>query len=87
MDVFHDILEKPALDRNDLNLMIEKIRVFEDHIEVQLKADIDSLLKTGALPEDAANFNWDTENSESQLVGADDSVRLPGRCGHRPLRN
>ena len=75
MDVFHDILEKPSLDRNDLNLMIEKIRVFEDHIEVQLKADIDSLLKTGALPEDAANFNWDTENSESQLVGADDSVR------------
>ena len=75
MDVFHDILEKPSLDRNDLNLMIEKIRVFEDHIEVRLKADIDSLLKTGALPEDAANFNWDTENSESQLVGADDSVR------------
>lgn len=75
MDVFHDILEKPSLDRNDLNLMIEKIRVFEDHIEVQLKADIDSLLKTGALPEDAVNFNWDTENSESQLVGADDSVR------------
>ena len=75
MDVFHDILEKPALDRNDLNLMIEKIRVYEDHIEVQLKADIDSLLKTGALPEDAVNFNWDTENSESQLVGADDSVR------------
>ena len=48
MDVFHDILEKPALDRNDLNLMIEKIKVYEDHIEVQLKADIDSLLKTGA---------------------------------------
>ena len=75
IDVFHDILEKPTLDRNDLNLMIEKIRVYEDHIEVQLKADIDSLLKTGALPEDAVNFNWDTENSESQLVGADDSVR------------
>ena len=31
MDVFHDILEKPGLDRNDLNLMIEKIRVYEDH--------------------------------------------------------
>ena len=68
MDVFHDILEKPTLDRNDLNLMIEKIRVFEDHIEVQLKADIDSLLKTGALPEDAANFNWDTENIENTLI-------------------
>ena len=75
IDVFHDILEKPTLDRNDLNLMIEKIRVYEDHIEVQLKADIDSLLKAGALPEDTANFNSGTENSESQLVGADDSVR------------
>ena len=68
MDVFHDILEKPSLDRNDLNLMIEKIRVFEDHIEVQLKADIDSLLKTGALPEDAANFNSGTENIENTLI-------------------
>ena len=68
MDVFHDILEKPALDRNDLNLMIEKIKVYEDHIEVQLKADIDSLLKTGALPEDAVNFNSGTENIENTLV-------------------
>ncbi|MBS6845269.1 MAG: recombinase family protein [Firmicutes bacterium] len=68
MDVFHDILEKPTLDRNDLNLMIEKIRVYEDHIEVQLKADIDSLLKTGALPEDAANFKSGTENSENTWV-------------------
>ena len=68
MDVFHDILEKPALDRNDLNLMIEKIRVYEDHIEVQLKADIDSLLKTGALPEDTVNFNSGTENIENTLI-------------------
>ena len=68
MDVFHDILEKPSLDRNDLNLMIEKILVFEDHIEVRLKADIDSLLKTGALPEDAVNFNFGTENIENTLI-------------------
>ncbi len=68
IDVFNDILEKPTLDRNDLNLMIEKIRVFEDHIEVQLKADIDSLLKTGALPEDAVNFNEGTENIENTLI-------------------
>ena len=68
IDVFNDILEKPSLDRNDLNLMIEKIRVYEDHIEVQLKADIDSLLKTGTLPEDAANFNSGTENVENTLI-------------------
>ena len=68
IDVFNDILEKPALDRNDLNLMIEKIKVYEDHIEVQLKADIDSLLKTGALPEDTINFNSGTENIENTLI-------------------
>ena len=68
MDVFHDILEKPVLDRNDLNLMIEKIRVYEDHIEVQLKADIDSLLKIGTLPEDAVNFDSGTENIENTLI-------------------
>ena len=48
--------------------MIEKIRVYEDHIKVQLKADIDSLLKTGTLPEDAANFNSGTENIENTLI-------------------
>ena len=68
IDVFNDILEKPALDRNDLNLMIEKIKVYEDHIEVQLKADIDSLLKTGALPEDTGNFKSDTESNELPRV-------------------
>ena len=45
-----------------------KIKVYEDHIEVQLKADIDSLLKTGALPEDAANFSEGTENIENTLI-------------------
>ncbi|MBR5445129.1 MAG: recombinase family protein, partial [Clostridia bacterium] len=57
MDVFQDILAKEKLERNDLQLMIEKIRVYEDHIEVQLKADIDTLLRTGVV-EDTANFKF-----------------------------
>ena len=60
MEVFDDILQKPKLERQDLTLIIERITVFEDHIEVQLKADIDSILKSGTLPEeteDAANFD------------------------------
>lgn len=52
LEVFDDILRKPKLDCNDLNLIIEKIRVFEDHIEVQLKADVDSILRSGTLPEE-----------------------------------
>ena len=52
MEVFDDILTKPKLDRNDLQLIIQKIKVFEDHIEVYLKADVDSILQSGTLPEE-----------------------------------
>ncbi|MEY8318266.1 stage V sporulation T C-terminal domain-containing protein [Oscillospiraceae bacterium 50-58] len=52
MEVFDDILNKPKLDRNDLQLIIRKIRVYEDHIEVQLQADVDSILRSGTLPEE-----------------------------------
>ena len=59
MEVFGDVLNKEALDRNDLHLIIERIKVFEDHVDVQLKPDIDSLLRCGTLPEpteDPGNF-------------------------------
>jgi stage V sporulation protein T len=38
------VLEKPKLDKQDLELIIEKIIVYEDHMEILLKADIDALL-------------------------------------------
>ena len=60
LEVFDDILNKDKLDRSDLQLIIERIRVYEDHVDVQLKADIDSLLRCGTLAEDmeeAANFD------------------------------
>ena len=57
LEVFDDILHKEHLDRQDLQLIIEKIQVYEDHLEIQLKADIDSLLRCCTLPEeDGANF-------------------------------
>ena len=63
IDVFRDILEKDKLERNDLELLIDKILVYEDHLEIKLKADIDTLLRCGKLPaktEDAANFREGT---------------------------
>ena len=65
LEVFDDILNKEKLERNDLELIIRKIKVYEDHIEVQLQADVDSLLRCGTLPEEletAANFKWGTED-------------------------
>ncbi len=52
MEVFDDILAKDKLDRNNLQLIIEKIVVFEDHLDIHLKADVDSILQSGALPEE-----------------------------------
>ena len=61
MDVFRDVLEKEKLERNDLELIIDRIRVFEDHLEIYLQADIDALLRSCTL-EEAVNFNRGIEN-------------------------
>ena len=56
MDVFRDILEKENLERNDLELIVNKIKVYEDHLEILLKADVDALIRCGTR-ELAANFD------------------------------
>ena len=58
IDIFSEILDKEHLDKNDLELIVEKIYVYEDHIHIKLKADIESILKSGTLPEleNAVNF-------------------------------
>ena len=55
MDVFRDILEKESLERNDLELVIKKIRVYEDHLEIELRPDIDQLIRCESM-EAAVNF-------------------------------
>ena len=62
LEVFADILAKEKLDRNDLELIIDRVLVFEDHLEIKLQRDIDSLLRCGTL-EEAASFNSGIENS------------------------
>ena len=72
MDIFAKMLEKGSLDRIDLELLVEKIVVYQDietedgkaanykHFEISLKPDIDSILLSGVLPdtmEEAVNFN------------------------------
>ena len=67
INLFRDILEKEKLERNDLELLIDKILVFEDHLEIRLQSDIDALLRCGTL-EDAANFKQGTKNIENTLI-------------------
>lgn len=70
MEVFDDILNKPKLERNDLELIINRIKVYDDHIEIELKADIDTIIKSGSLPdeENAANFNSDIADSSNTTL-------------------
>lgn len=77
LEVFDDILNKPKLDRNDLQLIIEKIKVYEDHVEVHLKADVDSILQSGTLPEEkpeavAAMAPISTHPYEIQIIQESD---------------
>lgn len=59
IDIFDEIIEKNKFDKQDLTILIDKIYVYEDHIKIKLKSDIECILKSGALPdlEKAANFN------------------------------
>ncbi len=44
IDLFDEILNKEKLEKNDLELLIEKIMIYEDHIHIKLKDDIDHIL-------------------------------------------
>ncbi len=49
-EVFDNILNKDKLSKQDIGLIVDKIVIFTDRIEVHLKADIDELLKITAEP-------------------------------------
>lgn len=73
IELFDEILSKGKLDKNDLRLIIDRIIVYEDHIDIKLKADVDELLRTGTIAhmktdaesEVPVNFNRDTGNNEN----------------------
>ncbi len=55
IEVFRNVLEKEPLERNDLELIIQQILVYEDHLEIKLQSDIDAILRAGG-QENAVNF-------------------------------
>ena len=70
IEIFNDILEKDKLDRTDLNLIIDRIIIYDDHIDVMLLDDVDEILSTGMITEEAANFKYDVENIEKAAFAA-----------------
>ena len=68
IDIFNDIIEKDKLTRTDLEVIIDKVVVYEDRVEVQLKSNIDALLRLDAERGLAANFNYDTADIEQAVM-------------------
>ncbi len=69
IDVFSSILDKKKFDKNDLDILIERIYVYEDNIHIKLKSDIECILKSGMLPEgEAVNFSEGIINSLSTEI-------------------
>lgn len=70
IDIFNDILDKKSLDKRDLELIIDKIIIYEDRIHVKLKADIDNLLKVGVV---TTFYYEEVEGREELLKVAENS--------------
>ena len=76
IEVFDEILEKDKLDPKDLHLIIDKIYVYEDHVDIKLKDDIDSILRCGMLPEDAKEPETSDKSAETFNFGTKDSLNV-----------
>ena len=72
MEVFDTIINKDNLTKADVDFILDRIDVYTDHIDIKLKADIDTLLHTG-VPEElqfetvgaTANFKSGTKKADN----------------------
>lgn len=83
IDVFDDIIKKPSLDKTDLQLIVDKILVYTDRIEIKLKADIDALLHCNAGGK-LLNFDNDTKVikcTEGLKISSDIGNKFPETTG------
>lgn len=78
IEIFDDILKKDSLDKTDIGYIIERMTVFDDHIDIKLRADIDALLKLneGQRPrENTVNFNLGIDKTNSSQYILSQKVR------------
>ncbi len=71
MEIFDDILNKEKLDKRDLELIVNKIVIYENRIDIKLKNDIDSLFKIGKLPiesDEVVNFEQGSKDIKKATI-------------------
>lgn len=66
LDIFQDILQKPTLSKQDISLIIDRITVYNDHLDIRLKSDVDALIQ--AKEDSTGNFPLDSKDISSPLI-------------------
>ena len=62
--LFDEVLKKEKLEKSDLDLLIEKIIIYENRIHIKLKNDIDHILRSG-------NANLEKEQNQPSKCAKD----------------
>lgn len=89
IDLFDEILNKEKLEKNDLELLIEKITVYEDHIHIKLKDDIDHILHicNADLKKEQNQQSKNTKDKKFAVNIISDGDRLPILIAERQCGN
>lgn len=66
--VIDRLLNKDNLDKQDINFLVDAIYIYEDHIHIKLKADIESILASGKLPDYHASEEENIVNFQSDII-------------------
>lgn len=71
LEIFRDLLSKEKLDKRDISLIVDRIIVYENRIDIKLRSDVDALLRCDddqqseeRFASKSANFNEDTKDIE-----------------------
>lgn len=66
--IFSDIIAKDHLSRTDLEVLIDRISVYEDRVDIRLRSNIDALLRLDPAKGLTANFNPDTGDIAQEIT-------------------
>lgn len=67
IDVFEDVMCKEKLDKRDIGLIVDHITVYEDHLNVKLKTDVDTLFSLED-KEEIINFRDGSKDIEKDRI-------------------
>lgn len=86
LDIFDEILNKEGLQKKDIEFIVDRIVVYTDHIDIQLRSDIDALLHVSNSEEIEKAANGEHSQLRRQVRNHPaDQRRINTVCSGDPL--